>query len=55
MGKSLREIARELEVDLRTVNTYRSRIMKKLNLTSNKEMTDFMVKNQLLEDNNNNT
>ena len=48
-GKSLTKIADELCLSLRTVSTYRTRIMSKMNLTSNAELTRYSLKNELID------
>lgn len=46
-GKSLTEIASELSISVKTVSTYRRRILDKLNLNSNAEITQLVIKNNL--------
>lgn len=48
-GKSLKEIAAELEVSPKTVTTYRSRILDKLSLDSNAAVARYALKNGLIE------
>ncbi len=48
-GKSQTDIADELSISISTVNTYRSRIFKKLNLHSNAELIHFAFQNNLIE------
>lgn len=48
-GKSLKEIAAELEVSPKTVTTYRSRILEKLKLDSNAAIAKYAIKNGLIE------
>lgn len=48
-GQSLTSIADELCLSLRTVSTYRTRIMSKMNLTSNAELTRYTLKNNLID------
>jgi DNA-binding NarL/FixJ family response regulator len=47
-GQSVSQIARELFISLKTVSTYRSRILEKMEFTSNANMTYYAVKNQLI-------
>ncbi len=48
-GKSLTKIGDELCLSLRTVSTYRTRIMNKMNLSSNAELTRYALKNNLID------
>jgi two-component system, NarL family, invasion response regulator UvrY len=47
-GKSVSEIAGELALSVKTVSTYRSRIMEKMGMKKNAELTLYAVNNQLL-------
>lgn len=47
-GKSVGEIAAELCLSVKTVSTYRSRIMEKMGMKKNAELTLYAVNNQLL-------
>jgi DNA-binding NarL/FixJ family response regulator len=47
-GKSLMEIAQALEISKPTANTYRERLMKKLNVTSNHEIVRYAVEKNLV-------
>jgi len=46
-AKSLREIAEELCLSEKTVTTYRSRILEKLNLRNNVDITHYVIQNKL--------
>ena len=48
-GKSQTDIAIELSISVSTVNTYRSRILKKLNLKTNAELIHFAYQNNLIK------
>ena len=48
-GKSQTEIAGELSIGVSTINTYRSRILEKLNLKSNAELIRFAYQNNLIK------
>lgn len=48
-GKKIREIADELSITIQTVHTYRSRIMEKLNLKTNVDLTKYALQNNLIE------
>jgi len=43
-GKKIKEIADELCLSINTISTYRSRILKKLNFTSNAELIRYAIK-----------
>lgn len=47
-GKSLMEIAQVLEISKPTANTYRERLMRKLNLSSNHEIVRYAVEKNLV-------
>ena len=48
-GKRLKEIAEELCLSVKTVSTYRSRILGKMEMENNAELTYYAVKNGLIE------
>jgi len=48
-GASLKDIAEQLSISPKTVTTYRARILEKTGLSSNAELTRYMVENQLLD------
>ena len=47
-GKSLKEIGTELCISSKTVSTYRSRIMEKMVLKKNTDLTRYCIENQLI-------
>lgn len=47
-GNSLTDIAKELLISVKTVSTYRSRILEKMNMKSNVELTHYAIKNKLV-------
>ncbi len=47
-GKSLQEIGTELFISSKTVSTYRSRIMEKMELNKNTELTRYCIENKLI-------
>lgn len=49
MGQSNREIADDYNISIKTVDTYRSRLLKKLSLKNNAELTRFALQNSLVE------
>lgn len=48
-GKTVTEIAKQLSLSINTISTYRLRILDKLNMKSNAEITHYAIKNQLVE------
>lgn len=49
LGKSADEIAEELSLSINTVYTYRNRILEKMSLKSNVELTQYVLRNKLVE------
>jgi DNA-binding NarL/FixJ family response regulator len=49
LGKSAEEIANELSISINTVYTYRNRILEKLSMKSNVELTQYVLQNKLVE------
>ncbi|MCX6227274.1 MAG: response regulator transcription factor [Bacteroidia bacterium] len=47
-GRSLQEIGNELYISDKTVSTYRSRIMEKMELSKNTELTRYCIENKLI-------
>jgi len=48
-GKSLSEIAASMILSINTVSTYRSRILVKMNLKNNTELTLYCIENNLMQ------
>lgn len=48
-GKTVSEIAEELGLSVKTVSTYRARILEKMNLNTNAELTRYSFENKLVE------
>ena len=48
-GKTLTEMADELSLSAKTVSTYRSRLMEKMNLKTNAEIVRYAIENGLVE------
>ena len=48
-GKKVKEIAEKLSLSINTINTYRNRILEKMDMSSNVEITHYALKNQLIE------
>lgn len=49
LGKTVREIAEAYHISPKTVDTYRARLLKKLNLRNNAELSRFAIQNRLVE------
>lgn len=47
-GKSVSEIAEMLSLSVTTVSTYRARVMTKMNLRSNSDLTKYAIENKLI-------
>ena len=47
-GKSVSEIAETLSLSITTVSTYRARVMTKMNLKSNSDLTKYAIENKLI-------
>lgn len=48
-GKSLKEIGGEISLSPKTIGTFRTRILQKLNITSNAELVRYALKHELFE------
>ena len=48
-GKSVTEIANEIFISDKTVSTYRTRIMEKMNMRKNADLTLYAIKNHLID------
>ena len=48
-GKSVKEIADEMNISAKTVGTYRSRLAQKMKLSTDAELTAYVFRNHLLE------
>jgi len=49
LGHTNREIAESYHISIKTVDTYRSRLLKKLNLRNNAELSRFAIQNRIIE------
>ncbi|ORC35398.1 DNA-binding response regulator [Marispirochaeta aestuarii] len=47
-GKTLSEIADELYISVKTVSTYRSRLLEKMNLKNNAQLTQYVFRHKLM-------
>jgi DNA-binding NarL/FixJ family response regulator len=48
-GKAIGEIAKELFLSVRTVSTYRARVLKKMNMKTNAELIRYALQNKLVD------
>lgn len=48
-GKTISEIADQLSLSVKTISTYRSRILEKMQLKNNAELTNYAIKNHLTD------
>ena len=51
-GKIVSEIARELSLSVKTISTYRTRILEKMGLRNNAELMHYAMQNQLVDSSN---
>ena len=47
-GRTVSQIAEELSLSVKTISTYRSRLLEKMNLQNNAELTHYAIRNQLV-------
>ena len=48
-GKTIKDVAEELYLSPKTVSTYRHRILEKMNLKNNEELTSYAINNHLID------
>ena len=48
-GKTVSGIAEELSLSVKTIDTYRARILEKMKMKTNAELTHYVIKNKLIE------
>jgi DNA-binding NarL/FixJ family response regulator len=48
-GKTVSEIAEELSLSVKTIDTYRARILEKMKMRTNAELTYYAIKNKLVD------
>lgn len=48
-GKTARQIADELALSVKTISTYRARLLDKMNMKTNAELTHYAIQNKLVE------
>jgi len=48
-GKTVSEIAGEIAISVKTVSTYRARILEKMSMRTNAELTHYAIRNRIVE------
>ena len=48
-GRAVSQVAEDLHLSVKTVSTYRARVLEKMNLSTNAELTIYAVRNHLVE------
>lgn len=48
-GNTVKEIAEKLSLSVKTISTYRTRILKKMNMKSNSDITSYLMENNLTD------
>ncbi len=48
-GKNLTDMARQMSISVKTVSVYRARVLEKMRLKNNAELTHYAIKNQIVE------
>ena len=48
-GETAGDIAKSLSLSVKTVSTYRTRLMEKMSLSSNSDLTYYALKNRLID------
>lgn len=48
-GKTVTEIGEQIKLSVKTVSTYRTRILEKMNMQTNAQLTHYAIKNHLVE------
>lgn len=48
-GKTVKEIAEELSLSVKTISTYRARILEKMNMKTSAELTHYAIQNRLVD------
>jgi len=48
-GKTVSDVAKKLALSVKTVSTHRARLLVKLNMRTNAELTHYAIKNKLVE------
>jgi len=48
-GAGVSRIAAELNLSVKTISTYRSRVLEKMNMKNNAELTSYAIRNRLID------
>jgi DNA-binding NarL/FixJ family response regulator len=48
-GKTVKEIAKMLSLSVKTISTHRSRILRKMNMENNAQLTHYAIKQNLVD------
>jgi DNA-binding NarL/FixJ family response regulator len=48
-GKKIKEIANELSLSIKTISTYRTRMLEKMNMKTNAELIRYSIKHELVD------
>jgi DNA-binding NarL/FixJ family response regulator len=48
-GRAVSEIAEELQLSVKTVSTYRSRVLEKMGLKTNADLTSYALRHGLIQ------
>jgi len=48
-GKSLTDMAHQMSISVKTVSVYRARVLEKMHLKNNSELTHYAIKNQIVD------
>jgi DNA-binding NarL/FixJ family response regulator len=48
-GKTVTQVAEEMKLSVKTISTYRTRILEKMKMKTNAELTHYAIKNRLVE------
>ncbi|HSH94846.1 MAG TPA: response regulator transcription factor, partial [Roseimicrobium sp.] len=48
-GKTVKEVASELSLSVKTISTYRTRILEKMNLRNNSQLMSYALQHRLIE------
>lgn len=48
-GKTVKDISKELSLSRHTVNTYRTRVLEKMNMKTNVDLTQYAIRNHLVD------
>jgi two-component system, NarL family, invasion response regulator UvrY len=49
LGKTVKEIADKLSLSVKTISTYRARILEKMKMKNNAELTHYVIREGLID------